>query len=133
MSHKTQVKTKLDNLTYLTKGLDDLGIKYELAKENQKLTTRGRYGVHEECDVIVTEVNGRTTNDAFGFQKQKDGTYTAIGDFYGTGVSASQMRTMATTSAKKVEANERLMQLGFDLEKVTEEGQFVELEFTRWV
>jgi hypothetical protein len=134
MSHKTQIKTKLSNLSYITKGLDEINIKYKVAKEGETLTTRGRYSVHEKVDLIVTEINGRSTNDAFGFQKQSDGTYQVIGDFYGSGTSSTQLRNIATTAAKKCEANDRLMQLGYNLESVNNDSsQELELKFTRWV
>ena len=133
MSHKTQIKTKLDNLSFLTKGLEELNIKFRVAQNGEQLTTRGRYGVHEKVDVLITEINGRNINEAIGFQKQEDGTYTAIGDFYGTGMSEQKLRNIATSAAKKVEANERLTQLGFSLDKTEENDQEITLEFTRWV
>ena len=132
MSHKTEVKTKLNNLTYLTKGLDKMGIKYTV-NENGELRTRGSYGVHEKVDVLIHEVNGRNTNDAIGFAKQDDGTYAATGDFWGTGVSAESLKCDATTSAKKEEVNDRLMQLGFSLNESEDNKQEVELTFSRWV
>lgn len=131
MSHKTEVKTKLNNLTYLTKGLDKMGIKYTV-KEGGELRTRGQYNVHEKVDILIHEVNGKSTNDAIGFQKTSDGTYTAIGDFWGTGISAQNLRNDATTEAKKEEVNDRLMQLGFSLDTTTVGKQDVELTFSRW-
>jgi len=132
MSHKTEVKTKLNNLSYLTKALDKMGVKYTV-KENGDLRTRGRYNVHEQVDVLIHQVNGRNVDDAIGFQKQKDGTYSATGDFFGTGLSASSLKCDATTFAKKEEVNDRLMQLGFSLAESKDAKQEVELTFSRWV
>ena len=133
MSHKTQVKTKLDNLEYIKRGLDDLGIKYKVADEGQKLTTKGNYSVHEPVDILVTEVDGKNINEAFGFNKNEDGTYTCVGDFYMTGMTENKLRNITTVAAKKIEANDRMMQLGFQLSETVDEKGEVELTYTRWV
>lgn len=133
MSHKTEVKTKLDNLSYIKKSLDNLGYKYKEAKEGEKLTTRGSYGVHEKVDILITEVKGRNCNDAIGLQQQADGSYVATGDFWGTGVNAQQLGKELTVEAKKEETNDRLMALGFQLDQTTDAKGEIELTFTRWV
>lgn len=133
MSHKTEVKTKLNNISYITKALDELGIKYKVAEEGKQLETRGHYNVREKVEILITEVNGKTT-DAIGFQKQSDGTYACTGDFYGVGISKETLRSKTTTKAKKLETNDRLMQLGFNLESENDNNSDeLELTFTRWV
>ena len=133
MSHRTQVTTKLEKKNYILRALDEMGFKYKVADEENGLVTKGRYSVHEKVDILITEANDRSTTDAIGFQKQKDGTYTAIGDFYGLRVSETSLRNLTTTNALKIETNDELMKLGFTMDNVKENNEEVELTFTRWV
>ena len=130
---KTQIKTKLNNVNYITRGLDDLGIKYKVAEKGKKLITKGNYSVHEEVDVLITEVDGKNVNEAFGFNKTEDGTYTCVGDFYMTGITESKLRNITTVAAKKLETNDKMMQLGFSLNETVDEKGEIELTYSRWV
>jgi hypothetical protein len=132
MSHKTEVKTKLDNLNYIKKALDDMNIKYNIAEEGKTLQTRGQYNVKENVEILITEVNGKRT-DAIGFQKQEDGTYSCTGDFWGLPITKEELRNRTTTGAKKLEANDLLMQQGYTLDDTVENANELELTFTRWV
>lgn len=141
MSHKTEIKTELNNKHYLTKALDDLGFSFREAEEGQKLVTKGRYGVHEEVDILV-ESNGKINyNGAVGFRKNTDGTYTAVGDFYGLrtaegrAVSAEMLKCEVTAHAKEAEVSERLSALMFHMEQGTRKESDSTIEFTlqKWV
>jgi hypothetical protein len=132
VSHKTELKTTLNNKEYLLKALDKLKVKYSVAEGNQ-LTTKGHYGIHEKVEVLIHEVNGHKTSDAIGFQLTEDGNYKVTGDFYSTGTSAQSLTSDITVEAKSLESNDRLMQMGFNLESVNDNSKEVELVFTRWV
>jgi hypothetical protein len=134
MSHKTELATKLNNGHYLKKALDKLGLKYKEAKPGTKLRTNGHYGVHEEVDILV-----ENQNDAIGFKKAADGTYTAVGDFFGLKLPdgrSADARTLTgelTAHSKEAELNDRLQNMGFisDNSQRKENREFIEVVFTR--
>lgn len=141
MSHKTEIETELKSKKYLTKALEALGFKYTEAVEGQTLTTKGHYSVHEEVDILI-EGNGNINYDgAVGFRKKPDGTYTAVGDFYGLrtkegkGLDANFLKCEVTARSKEVETNERLANLMFSMEEGTRKESDQQLSFTmqRWV
>lgn len=140
MSHKTEVKTTLNNGHYLKKALDKLGFRYTEANASQKLKTRGGYGVHEEVDILVEGNGSQDFNGAIGFKKQADGTYVATGDFYalrtqdGQRVSAQMLKCETTASAKEAEINERLANLGFNSNssESSENSEKIVMTMERW-
>ena len=123
MSHKTEIKTKLTNLQHITNGLDAMGAKDKVAQNGEKFKTAGNWrsnkGEYEEVDILITELNGKSTGDAIGLAKQSDGTYVAMGDFYNLGLE-SDLRNTLTTEAIKSESNERLSQLGYQMQNDVE-------------
>lgn len=139
MSHKTEIKTQLNNGHYLKQALQKLGFTFTEAKDGKKLHTKGHYGVHEEVDIRI-EGNGSYNYDgAVGFKKQEDGTYTAVGDFYGLrtqdgrSVSTEMLKCEVTAHSKEAEINDRLMQLGFtaDPSARKENKDYIEITFSR--
>lgn len=134
MSHKTTLATKLNNGHYLKCALDKLGFKYKEAKPGTKLRTKGHYGVHEEVDILL-----ENNNDAVGFNKNADGTYTAVGDFYGLRmanghhVDPRSLTGELTAHSKEAELNDRLQNMGFvsDSSQRKENSEFIEVVFTR--
>jgi len=136
MSHKTDVKTKLNNRDYVIKGLTNLGYKFEVAEIGKTLSTRGYYGnTKSNVDILITHTpDGASTNNEIGMALQADGSYVATGDFYFTrGISAQKLSNTLTVEAKKEEVNDRLMALGFQMEsEFNETSQEVEYTFTRW-
>lgn len=136
MSHKTEIKTQLNNGHYLKQALTKLGFTF---KEGQNLTTRGSYGVHEKVDILVESNGAQNYNGAIGFKKQADGTYTAVGDFYGLrtqdgrNVSANMLKCEVTAHSKEAELNERLQSLGFvnDPANRKENNDYIEITFSR--
>jgi len=139
MSHKTEVKTELNNGHYLKQALTKLGFTFTEAEKNQKLHTKGHYGVHEEVDIRVDGNGTQNYDGAIGFKKQADGNYTAVGDFYGLrtqdnrSVTASMLKCEATAHSKEAEINDRLMQLGFvsDPNQRKENKDVIEISFSR--
>ena len=136
MSHKTDVKTKLDNREYVVKALANLGYKFQVAEQQNGLTTRGRYAsTKSKVDVLITHLpNGSSTNEEIGLQQQADGTYVATGDYYfASGLSSDKLCNTLTVEAKKEEVNDRLMALGFTMsENVNETTQEVTYTFEKW-
>jgi len=139
MSHKTEIKTSLNNGHYLKEALTKLGFTFTEAEEGKKLITKGHYGVNEQVDIRI-EGNGTSNFDgAVGFRKQEDGTYTAVGDFYGLrtqsgeSVSADMLKCEVTAHSKEAEINDRLMQLGFtgDPSARKETKEYIEITFSR--
>lgn len=84
MSHKSTIKMKINDHSALLKTLNALGLKYQVAKEGEELSTVSRYGAHAQgkVDILLTEDCKGNNAKAIGFKKQADGTYEAIGDFY---------------------------------------------------
>ena len=141
MSHKTEIKTELKNRKHLCQALKDLGFTYTEAAEGQTLTTEGRYGVHEKVDILVESNGNQNYNKSIGFKKTADGTYTAVGDFYGLrtadgrSVSTDMLKCEVTAHAKECEVNERLGALMFTMDASTrkENNQEITFELKRWV
>jgi len=141
MSHKTTIQTELTNRKYLTDALKNLGFTFTEAKEGQTLSTKGGYGVHEKVDILIEGNGNQNYNSAVGFKKKEDGTYMAVGDFYGLrtqdgkSVSADMLKCEVTAHSKEAEANERLSALMFSLEEGSrkETNQAIEFTLQRWV
>lgn len=139
MSHKTEIKTELNNGHYLKDALKKLGFTFTEAKEGQKLHTKGHYGVHEEVDIRIEGNGTKNFDGAVGFKRKEDGTYTAVGDFYGLRtqneecVSADMLKCEVTAHSKESEINDRLMQLGFVSDPATrkETKNYIEISFSR--
>lgn len=136
MSHKTDVKTKLDNREYVIKGLTSLGYKFQVAENGKKFTTRGYYSnTKSDVDILITHLpDGSSTDNEIGLAEQADGTFVATGDYwFAKGLSSQQLSNTLTVEAKKEEVNDRLMALGFQMEaEINETSQEVEYTFTRW-
>lgn len=139
MSHKTEIKTKLDNREYLLKALDKMGFKY---KEGENLTTQSRYGVREKVDILITgNENQNYSDNPIGFKKEADGTYSPIGDFYGLrdkdnrSVSAKSLGCNATKLSKEAEVTQRLGKLRFRMDEKSRKDQGKKISFTmqRWI
>lgn len=139
MSHKTEVKTKLNNREYLLKALDKMGFNY---KEGENLKTQSRYGVKEDVDILITGNSKHNYSDSpIGFKKDADGTYRTVGDFYmlrdreGNSVTAKSLGVKTTCLSKEAEVNKRLSNLRFQMDKSSRKQEGNKLTFTmqRWV
>lgn len=139
MSHKTEIKTKLNNKEFLLKALDKMGFKY---KEGENLTTQSRYGVKEKVDILITGNSRHNyTDNPIGFKKETDGTYSPIGDFYGLrdadgkSVSAKSLGCNSTKLSKEAEVTQRLGKLRFKMDTASRKDKGKSISFTmqRWV
>ncbi|MGC1306659.1 MAG: DUF1257 domain-containing protein [Phormidesmis sp.] len=73
MSHFSQIKTKLRNLSSLQLALDDTGIRWELGPK----TVRGYQGKTETAEVVIEQDNGYD----LGFKRdRKTGDYELVAD-----------------------------------------------------
>lgn len=139
MSHKTEVKTTLNNKGYLKRALERKGFIVEEAPEGQMLTTKGNYGVHENVDMLVKGNGAVNYNDAVGFKKNEDGTYTAVGDFYGLrtqdgqSLSANILKGEITAHSKEIQLDDTLQSIGFvnDSNQRRETNEYIEITYTR--
>jgi hypothetical protein len=130
----------LTNREYLKKALDKLGFKYKEAT-NGTLKTKNRFSSKEiaDVDILVEGQGDKNFDDAFGFKLKADGSYEAVGDFYGLTtdkgerVSELFVKEEIVSSAKQAEINERLMALDFTTSETTETKQYINMSFSRWV
>lgn len=75
MSHFTQVKTKITDITTLKKALEELGYGYI----EGDVKVRGWRGITERADLAVS--TGSPYN--IGFRRSEDGSYEVIADWWG--------------------------------------------------
>ena len=69
MSHWTKVKTKIKDMTALQNALKRMGLEFQVGN-----FSISQYGTTEKAEVKL--------DDAVGFSRQKDGTFSMVGDFY---------------------------------------------------
>lgn len=69
MSHFTRVRTKLTSREYVKKALERMGLSVEEGN-----FTISQYGTSEKAEIRIDK--------AVGLQRQKDGTWSMVGDFY---------------------------------------------------
>jgi hypothetical protein len=133
---KTDIKTTLNNKEYVVRGLIKLGYKIQVAKEGEKLETRGYFkNTKSSVDILITHMpNGDSTQNEVGLTQTDDGTFIATGDYYFTrGLTSQGLTNVLTVEAKKEEVNDRLMALGFEMNPNVLDGKDeVELTFNRW-
>lgn len=130
---KTELKTSLRNREYIKRALTKMGFSFTEAKEGESLTTKGHYGVREKVDILV-----HTNNDAVGFRQNEDGTFTAIGDFYGvksqdgTRLDTNSFGIHTQVYSSEAEMTDKLVNMGFmDNGNRVDNKDYVELTFER--
>ena len=140
MSHLTKVKTTLNNKEHLIKALRKMGFNVEVAENGKKLKTKGNYKQVTDVDILIKGHGSKDYNNAIGFAKEEDGTFTAVGDFYqlkkdnGKTVSMDSIKGEATAFSKISEMEERLNNLNFVEEagSFSEDSEYVEVSYERW-
>lgn len=73
MSHFLQVKTQINDLGALHDAADELGLGFQ-----EHTAVRGYYGTGDQCDVVL-KLKGPYD---VGFNKQEDGTYQMVCDWW---------------------------------------------------
>jgi len=134
MSHKVELKTRLDNKKYILDALSQLGYKVTEAKNGESLSTKSQFkGVATNADIIVNSKNGKNINSSFGFRKEKDNSYSVVGDFWGTDVTQDEFMSSIQMKSKKLETVDSLSNLGFDIKHEVQLSQELHLTFSRYV
>jgi len=135
MSHKTTIKTELTSKEYLTKALTKLGFNFKECNDCS-LVTKGNYGVREKVDVLITD-----NNSSVGFRKSKDGTFEAVGDFYGMRTKDGKylteqlLKEQVTSASKELEIADSLQNMSFCemTGSRSETDEYIEVNYERWV
>ena len=78
MSHFTTVETKINDLVCLKRALEDLGIEYEEATQNQMATVKGWRGAKSQADMSIHA----TSQYDIGVRQNADGTYALTADWW---------------------------------------------------
>jgi hypothetical protein len=78
MSHFTKVETQINDLIALKKALDQLGWKYRVAEEGQKVVVRGYRGQTTEAELCIDM--GKYD---IGVIKNETGNYELVSDWWG--------------------------------------------------
>jgi len=139
LSHKTEVSLELTDLNYIKLALTKLGFTYKEKEEGKTLKTVGRYGVHEDVDLVITGNGVTSYQDAIGLKKTEAGTFTATGDFFGLKdkdgkkLTEEALKREVVASSKEAELCARLNALGFTKANSSETKDFIELTLERWV
>jgi hypothetical protein len=83
MSHKAMLKMKMNSKDSLLETLKALGISYSVAENLNGLKTECGYSnTISDVDIRLEKDSHGSSMKSVGFQKNKDGTYTAVGDFW---------------------------------------------------
>ncbi len=78
MSHFTNVDTKITDLVCLKAALEDLGLHFEEATENQLVYIKGWRGAQHQAEICIH----MTSQYDVGVRANADGTYSLIGDWW---------------------------------------------------
>ena len=80
MSHFTQVETKINDLVALKAALEELGLQFEQATEDQLVKVRGWKG-----STLTAEAKIKASKSYdIGLQLSEEGTYKLVADWWGT-------------------------------------------------
>lgn len=78
MSHFTTVETKINDLICLKEALEDLGLLYEEATQNQMATVKGWRAATSQADLSIHA----TAQYDIGVRQNADGTYQLTADWW---------------------------------------------------
>jgi len=78
MSHFTSLDTKITDLVCLKAALEDLGLEFEEATENQLVHVRGWRGAKHEAEICIH----MTSQYDVGVRRKADGTFELVGDWW---------------------------------------------------
>lgn len=78
MSHFTTVETKINDLVCLKEALEDLGLLYDEATQNQMATVKGWRAATSQADLSI---HATATYD-IGVRQNADGTYQLTADWW---------------------------------------------------
>lgn len=78
MSHFTSVETKINDLVCLKRALEDLGLVYDEATQQQMATVKGWRGATSQADLSIHA----TSEYDIGVRQNADGTYGLTADWW---------------------------------------------------
>lgn len=78
MSHFTTVETKINDLVCLKQALEDIGLTFEEATQNQMATVKGWRGATSQADMSIHA----TGKYDIGVRQNQDGTYQMTADWW---------------------------------------------------
>jgi len=136
MSHRTELKTKLDNKKYILDALTQMGCEFKEAEKGKTLKTESQFnGVPADVDVLISKVNGKNIKNSVGIKEQTDGTFSIVGDYWQTGINQNEFTSQIQMTSKKLETSDRLSEMGFDLseELAASDKQEVKLVYKRYI
>lgn len=141
MSHKSSIATKISNREFLKRALSKIGFNFTEAKAGEKIKTQGHYGVNEDVDIRIEGIGNKNYDGAIGFVENKDGTFTATGDFYdlrdenNNALNMSSLAGIVTGYSNEAQIGDYLSNIGFTIapEDVKKEDNTLKLQYRRWV
>ncbi|TMA17163.1 MAG: DUF1257 domain-containing protein [Deltaproteobacteria bacterium] len=133
VSHFTQVETKINDLVALKAALEELGLQFEQATEDQLVKVRGWKG-----STLTAEAKIRASKSYdIGLQLSEEGTYKLVADWWGieeeTNEEAAkiQQRLLQCYAKHKVKAEVAKQGFTLDEEQVEADGT-IRLSVSRW-
>lgn len=135
MSHFTTVETKINDLVCLKRALEDLGLVYDEASQQQLVTVKGWRGATSQADLSI-HVTGKYD---IGVRQNADGTYGLSADWWAINEELGEAENSVKLQQRviqryafqkaKVEAEKQ----GFTLDEQTEESDgTIKLTVSRW-
>ena len=133
MSHFTQVETKINDLVALKAALEELGLQFEEAREDQLVKVRGWKGstLTAEAKIKASRIYD------IGLQLSEEGTYKLVADWWGieeeTNQEAAkvQQRIIQCYAKHKVKAEVAKQGFTLDEEQVEADGT-IKLAVSKW-
>lgn len=132
MSHFTKVQTQINDLVALKKALDQLGWKYRVAEENQKVVVRGYRGQTTEAELCIDM--GKYD---IGVIKNETGSYELVSDWWGIETTKGLTEAEIVKDINQKYAYQRVVaaveEAGYTVEanNVAADGT-VKLNVTKW-
>ena len=133
MSHFTQVETKINDLVALKAALEELGLQFEEASEDQLVRVRGWKG-----STLTAEAKIQASKSYdIGLQLTEEGTYKLVADWWGieeeTNEEAAKIQQRIVQCYAKHMVKAEVAKQGFTLdEEQVEADGTIRLSVSRW-
>lgn len=135
MSHFTTVETKINDLVCLKRALEDLGLAFEEATENQMATVKGWRGATSQADLSIHATNQYD----IGVRQNADGTYALTADWWAINEQLGEEENSTKLQNKLIQryafhkAKEEALKQGFTIdEEGVEADGTIKMTVSRW-
>ena len=133
MSHFTKCQTKVTQLAALRTALDQLGLKYQAATDQQGVTVRGYQG-----QTLTAELSINMGKYDVGVVRAENGTYEFVADWWGVettkGVSEEEFKNTLSQKYQYHNVKQACEDKGYAVEEeVNEEDGSIRLVVRKWV